>query len=83
MRAVGVHVRGVRDVVRGQGRGEAVGVLGRDVDVLGGVPEKEGGDAAVTNASSEVARRSSGEASSPRRIIREGRYVSVSIDVIA
>jgi hypothetical protein len=44
---------------------------------------KNGGEDSVTRASSEVVRRSSGVASSPSRIRRAGRYVSVSIDVIA
>ncbi len=39
--------------------------------------------AGVTSESSDVDRRSCGLASSPRRISRAGRYVSVSIEVMA
>jgi hypothetical protein len=38
---VGEHVHGVRNAAGRERRGEAVGVLGRDVSVLGGVPEEE------------------------------------------
>jgi hypothetical protein len=37
----------------------------------------------VTSASKEVSRRSCGVACSPNRMIRDGRRVSASIDVIA
>ena len=41
VRPVGEDVDGVGNLVRGERRGEAVGVLGRDVRVLGRMPEEE------------------------------------------
>ena len=41
VRPVGEHVHGVRDAAGRECRGEAVGVFGRDVGVLRGVPDGE------------------------------------------
>ena len=73
VRAVGEHVHGVGNTAGRQRRGEAVGVFGRDVGVLCGVPDEERRDWDVTSESSDVDRRSCGLASSPRRISRAGR----------
>ena len=43
VRAVGVDVDGVGDLVGGEYLGQPVGVFRRDVRVLGGVPDEEGG----------------------------------------
>jgi hypothetical protein len=41
VRAVGEHVHGVGNMAGRERRGEAVGVFGRDVGVLCGVPDEE------------------------------------------
>ena len=41
VRPVGEHVHGVRDAPGREGGGEAVGVFGRDVGVLCGMPDEE------------------------------------------